>query len=109
MKIDQIAAIFNLLNVPKIGPQKVRNLVSKFNAPESIFSLTERELCCVEGIDQKSAKAIRSYKDFDIGKKLINKTISYNIRTYTLWDKDYPQLLKKYMILLCYFLLLGYH
>ncbi len=30
MKIDQIVQIVNLLNIPKIGPQKVRNLVSKF-------------------------------------------------------------------------------
>ena len=51
MNIDQIVAIFNLLNVPKVGPQKVRNLVSKFNTPKSIFSLTEQELCSVEGID----------------------------------------------------------
>ncbi|MEE9573516.1 MAG: DNA-processing protein DprA [Candidatus Neomarinimicrobiota bacterium] len=95
MKIDQLAAILNLLNVPKIDPQKVRNLVSKFNIPESIFSLTEQELCGVEGIDQKSAKAIRSFNDFDIGKKLAGKTISYGITIYTLWDKEYPQLLKK--------------
>ena len=66
MKIEQIAAIFNLLNVPKVGPQKVRNLVSKFKAPESIFSLSELEICTVEGIDQKSVKAIRSFKDFEI-------------------------------------------
>ncbi len=77
MKNDQIATIFNLLNVPKVGSQNVRNLVSKFNTPESIFSLTEQELCSVEGIDQKSAKAIRSYKDFDISKKLGSKTNSY--------------------------------
>jgi len=95
MKIDQIAAIFNLLNVPKVGPQKVRNLVSKFKVPESIFSLSELELCSVKGIDQKSAKAIRSFKHFDIGKKLVKQTISRSITIYTLWDKEYPQLLKK--------------
>ncbi len=95
MKIDQLAAILNLLNVPKVGPQKVRNLVSKFNIPKSIFSLTEQELCGVEGIDFKSAKSIRSFSDFDIGKKLAEKTISYGITIYTLWDKEYPQLLKK--------------
>ncbi|MBU0528359.1 DNA-processing protein DprA [bacterium] len=95
MKIDQIVAIFNLLNVPKVGPQKVRNLVSKFNTPESIFSLSEQELCSVEGIDQKSAKAIRSFKDFEIGEKLAKETISYGISIITLWDKEYPQLLKK--------------
>lgn len=95
MKINQIAAIFNLLNVPKVGPQKVRNLVSKFSIPENIFSLTEQELCSVEGIDQKSAKSIRSFKNFDIGKKIAEKTISQGITIFTLWDKDYPQLLKK--------------
>ena len=58
MKIDQIAAIFNLLNVQNVGHQKVRNLVSKYNTTENIFSLTEQELCGVEGIDLKSAKAI---------------------------------------------------
>ncbi len=55
MNIDQISAIINLLNVPKIGPQKVRNLDSKFNDPDSIFSLSEKELCSAEGIDLKSA------------------------------------------------------
>ena len=95
MKIDQIAAIINLLKVPKVGPQKVRNLVSKFNSPEIIFLLSERELCSIDGIDQKSAKAIRSYKDFDIGKKLVDKSDSIGVRMYSLWDKAYPQLLKK--------------
>ena len=94
MKIDQIAAILNLLNVPKVGPQKVRNLVSKFNIPESIFSLTEYELCSVDGIDQKSAKAIRSFKDFKIGEKITEKTFLKGITISTLWDKEYPQLLK---------------
>ncbi len=95
MKFDQIVAILNLLNVPNIGPQKVRNLVSKFNASENIFDLSEKELCSVEGIDQKSAKAIRSFKEFEAGQILLNKTIDQGIDTITLWDQDYPQLLKK--------------
>lgn len=95
MKINQIAAILSLLNVPKVGPQKVRNLVSKYKTPENIFKLTEQELCSVEGIDQRSARAIRSFKDFDIGKQLADKTIAKGITIYTLWDKEYPQLLKK--------------
>lgn len=95
MKIEQIAAIFNLLNVPKIGVQKVRNLVSKINSPEKIFSLSEQELCSIEGIDQKSARAIRSYKDHDTGKRLVDKTVSHNMAILTLWDTNYPQLLKK--------------
>ena len=98
MKADQISAIINLLNVPNIGLQKVRNLVSKFSAAESIFELSEQEICSVEGIDQKSAKTIRSFNKFDIGKEIVDNTISRGIIIYTLWDKEYPQLLKKYMI-----------
>ena len=40
MKIDQIAAIFNLLNVPKVGPQKVFKYLS--NNPIHIYLLSEK-------------------------------------------------------------------
>ena len=95
MKNDNIETVVNLLNIPKVGPHKVRNLVSKFKSPKSIFSLTEKELCSVEGIDRKSAKEIRNFNNYDIGKKLVDKTLSLGITINTLWDKDYPQLLKK--------------
>ena len=95
MNNNQITAIFNLLSVPKIGSQKVRNLVSKFTKANEIFSLSEQELCSVDGIDQKSAKAIRAFKKFEIGEKLVEKTISSGMKIYSLWDKEYPQLLKK--------------
>lgn len=95
MENEQLIDIINLLNVPKIGPQKVLALFSKIQTEDNIFSLSEREICSVEGIDQKSVKAILRYNDFDFGKRLIENTIKSKINILTFWDKDYPQLLKK--------------
>lgn len=95
MKTEQIIALINLLKVPLIGPQKVRNIVNTFNDVPSIFSLSEKELCSVDLIDQKSAQAIRRFNQFDWGKILYEKTISKNIDMITCWDEEYPFLLKK--------------
>ena len=64
MKNDQNATIFNLLNVPKVGSQNVQNLVSKFNTPESIFSLSELEFCGVEVIVPKICKSNKVFQRF---------------------------------------------
>jgi len=62
MNNSHFAAIFNILCVPKIGSQKVRSLVSKFTDANGIFSISEKELCSVDGIDQKSAKNDCSFR-----------------------------------------------
>jgi len=95
MKYKQIVALLNLLNVSKIGSQKVRSLVSKFKDVEQVFSLSTSELCGVAGIDLKSAQVIQSYNNFDFGQKLLEKSYQQNINVVTYWDKDYPLLLKK--------------
>ena len=42
MENEQLINIFNLLNVPKIGPQKVLALISKFQTKDNILLLSER-------------------------------------------------------------------
>ena len=79
MKNDHLINIVNLLNVPKIGPQKVLSLIAKFDDSIDYFELTEDQLCTVDGIDQKSAKSIRQYKDFDYGKRIVESSLSKNI------------------------------
>lgn len=95
MEIKRVENIVNLLNVPKIGPQKVLAIIAKFNNTADIFNLSEKELCSVDGVDQKSAKAIRSYNDFDYAKRIVEITLSSKIKILSFWDKEYPQLLKK--------------
>lgn len=95
MKTDHLIKIINLLNVPKIGPQKVLSIISKFDDSTNWFELSEKQLCSVDGIDQKSAKSIISYTDFDFGKRVCDNTLSLNIDITFFKDKQYPKILKK--------------
>lgn len=95
MKTDHLINIINLLNVPKIGPQKVLSIISKFDELINWFELSEKQLCSIDGIDQKSAKSILSYNDFDYGKRIVDKTLSLDIGITYFKDKQYPSLLKK--------------
>ena len=95
MDHNQLIQTVNLLNVPKIGPQKVLSLLSKFSNFDNLFSMSEKELCSAEGIDQKSAKAIKAYTDFDYGKRIVDNTLSSGIEIVAFWSEEYPTLLKK--------------
>jgi len=95
MKTDHLINIINLLNVQKIGPQKVLSIIAKYDESINWFELSEKQLCSVDGIDQKSAKSILSYRDFDYGKRIVDKTLSLDIRVTYFRDKQYPSLLKK--------------
>ena len=59
--------LINLLNVPKIGQQRIRLLVSHLGMDINPFELAIKELCTVNGIDKKSAEQIRKYSDFNFG------------------------------------------
>lgn len=94
MKTEHLISIINLLNVPKIGPQKVLSIISKFGSI-NWFELSEKELCSIDGLDQKSAKSIIGYSDFDYGKRIVEKTLSLNIDITFFKEKKYPNVLKK--------------
>ncbi len=95
MKPADIIAIINLLNVPRIGPQRVRKLVSAFPEVPEIFSLTIQQLCTAEGIGLENAESISGYKDFDYGKREFAKAEKLGVSIISFWDETYPFLLKK--------------
>lgn len=95
MNIKKLINIINLLNVPKIGPQKVLALISKYKNVENYFNISERELCSIDGLEQKSVKAIKSYTDFDFGKRIVDHSNTLGIKIITFWDDNYPELLKR--------------
>lgn len=95
MKKTERAQIINLLNVPKIGPQRVRNLLAHFEHGENVFNASKKELCQRSGVDIGLAEAILKYKDFGFGLEQIEKAEKKNVTIYTIWDEDYPLLLKK--------------
>ena len=53
MNLNSIASLINLLNIKRVGPQKVRSLVSAHKNPAEVFSLSTHEICAVNGVDLK--------------------------------------------------------
>lgn len=95
MRNRDLAALLNLLHTPGLGPHKVRRLVDAHAEPEGIFSLSTEKLCRVEGIDIKSAQAIQRYREPDFGLQEVQRAGREKAVLVTLWDPEYPLLLKK--------------
>jgi DNA processing protein len=88
--------LLQLSFVPRIGPQKIRALLSHFFDPAEVLRASPRELIKVPGIDKKLASNIAHHEgaeEFaDEQLKRLNKSGG---RIVTFWDKEYPELLKK--------------
>ena len=95
MENDQLIALINLLNVNGIGPQKVSSLVAYFKDPTLIFRQSKSALCQVEGVDLKSTEKIIAYNDYEFGSSIFAKMDRIDAGIITLWDPNYPLLLKK--------------
>ncbi|HEX9614102.1 MAG TPA: DNA-processing protein DprA [Bacteroidota bacterium] len=90
-----IRDLLRLSSVPRIGPLKIRALLTAFDTPDGVLRATPRDLIRVPGIDKKLASAIAHhdgdrYADHQI--RLVRR-IGGNILAY--WDDRYPDLLKK--------------
>jgi len=100
--------LLRLSSVPRIGSQKLRTLVTHFHTPEDVLKASARELISVPGIDKKLAHNILHHSDgekfADDQLKRLNKL---GARIVTIWDKDYPDLLRKIYDPPAFFYLLG--
>jgi DNA processing protein len=85
-----------LAAIPGIGMGRLRALVSRFQTPAAVLEASPRELITVAGIDKKLASTIAHFSD---GKEFVDDQLSrinkINGRIVTLWDDEYPSLLKK--------------
>ena len=95
MKTEQLAALMSLLHVPLVGAYKARNLVTTIHEIKDIFTLSETDLCRVDGIDVKTAEQIRNNYDLDLGQEELEKAAKSGVTILSLWDKEFPYLLKK--------------
>jgi DNA processing protein len=88
--------LLRLSSVPRIGPQKVRALIARFKTPGDVFSASARELTSVPGIDKKLASNILHHST---GGKFADEQLARlhhtGARIVTLWDREYPDLLRK--------------
>jgi DNA processing protein len=88
--------LLRLSSVPRIGPQKIRALVAHFLDPLDALQASPRELIQVAGIDKKLASAIAHHKE---GERFADEQLKRLNRAggkiLTIWEKEYPELLRK--------------
>ena len=98
LSFDQLTDLFLLLSVEGIGPGKVRNLLAKFKTTKNILETDYQTLTSV--INRKLAKGITESVRI---RGEIEKTVEDELKKLeklegkiiTIWDKEYPSLLKK--------------
>ena len=100
LKPDQLIDLNLLLSVEGIGPGKIRVLLSKFKSVEKILSSDFNSLISLNGISSNLAKRIQRINNLrkkcsDLVFSELEQLEKLNARIITIWDKEYPALLKK--------------
>ena len=92
----KVRDLLTLSFVPRIGPHKIRALITHLNDPSAILKASPRDLIRVPGIDKKLASNIVHNKG---GEKFADEQLKrlnrIGGRILTIWDSEYPDLLKK--------------
>ncbi len=100
LSFEQLVDLFLLLSVERIGPAKIRSLLSKFRNLHNILNASINELQEVEGISKELSSRIRKISSRkeevkEFVEKELAKLKKIGGRIVTVWDEDYPPLLKK--------------
>jgi len=90
----KIEDLINLLNVPNIGPNRLRKLISVFETTENVFNASVKQLKQIPGINENIAQEIKKNRDSDFGQNQIRMMEKHNVRVVTFWDKEFPRNLK---------------
>ncbi len=100
LSFDQLTDLYVLISVDRIGPAKVRNLLAKFKHISNILEANISDLMETDGISKELASRIRkSSLNKDSTRKQLEKELKFldkiGGRVITVWDNEFPQLLKK--------------
>jgi DNA processing protein len=88
--------LLRLASTPKIGPHKIRLLVSHFHDPAEVLKASPRALIKVPGIEKKIASNIVHNKEGErFADDQLKRVNRIGGRIITVWDAEYPELLKK--------------
>jgi|UniRef100_A0A7C3UU68 DNA processing protein len=79
-----------LLDLPKITPRKVKNLLTHFRDPEKIFKAKREELATIDGIDEETISNILRFKIKDCQEK-IKRAQELKVKIISFLDEEYPQ------------------
>jgi len=100
LDLNELTNLKLLLNVAQLGPNRIKNLLSKFYNTEKILSSNFNQLIATEGISDNLAiriqNANRKRKEVEESLKLeIEKLEKIGGKVITILDEGYPFLLKK--------------
>jgi DNA processing protein len=99
LNLEQLTNLNLLLSIEGIGPGKIKNLLQKFGSTQKILSASDKELIETERINKLLANRIKSacnnrHKIEEETKRELDRINDLNINITSLWDTDYPELLK---------------
>ncbi len=100
LSLEKLTELRLLLEVEGIGPGKFRNLLARFRSTGKILSADYNSLLEVEGISINLAKRIQKinsrFKEFEnLVQDELQKLDKLNASIVTVWDTEYPSVLKK--------------
>lgn len=81
--------------IPNLGSKKKQELLKRYENPEIIYHLEEKELLEVKGIGEKTIKNILDKSIKDSVEKHMEYMIKNNIDIISINDEEYPQILKE--------------
>lgn len=94
--MQNVRDLLRLSSVHRIGPTKIRALLSYFETPAAVLEASPRELIRVPGIDKKLASNIAHNEDGEeFADQQLKRVNKIGARIVTIWDKEYPELLKR--------------
>jgi len=98
-------SVFDLLvlsQIPQIGQNRLRMLVSHFGEPTEVIRASAKEIAAVEGFNKKLASHITHFfrsSDYEEAKRFAERQLSklnkVEGQLVTFWEKRYPEALKK--------------
>ena len=77
--------------VSGVGPIAYRNLVNQFHDPERVFAASQKALAAVEGIGEKTIRAIKSLPVEDVAAAELKKVKDLGVTILTFRDQGYPK------------------
>jgi len=94
--MQNVRDLLRLSSVHLVGSAKIRALLAHFETPGNVLQASPRELIKIPGIDKKIATDIAHREnDEEFADDQITRVNKIGGKILTIWDKGYPELLKR--------------
>ncbi len=92
--LDHIRSLLTLQRLPGIGVVRAKKLIDHFGGAEKVLQADAKAWAEVDKIGAKTAGGML-LPDYDYADKQLEKLLKYGAEVVSLWDDEYPALLKQ--------------